>query len=212
MATQYTSPYNLPYPQAGDPVKEGQAAMELLAKRVNQVLTDGSFPSSTPDLAAITARMDALENRRVMLGRTTSQTLTTNAKTAISWETEKTLVSAFRNGSFPTRIYAPVSGQYSVTTTILLSAVSGGLRSVTLRLNGTESTQMEMANNIVPSATINNAVSAATYVGLNAGEYLEIYVEVLSPSAQVYALGGASNPELTSASRLTVQWTGPRVP
>lgn len=61
MAIQYTSPYNLPYPQIGDPVKDGQANMELLAKRVNTVLTDGSFPASNPDVADITARLNALE-------------------------------------------------------------------------------------------------------------------------------------------------------
>lgn len=62
MAIQYTNPYNLPYPQAGDPVKDGQLNMELLAKRINTIMQEASFPSATPDLASLTA---ALQHRRM---------------------------------------------------------------------------------------------------------------------------------------------------
>ena len=61
MATQYTTPYNLPYPQIGDPVKEGQAAIEGIANAVNTALVNGSFPASNPDVMDITARLNELE-------------------------------------------------------------------------------------------------------------------------------------------------------
>lgn len=70
MPTQYTSPYNLPYPQIGDPVKEGAAAIEGIAKGVNTALQNGSFPSSNPDVASITARLNALESTFVDVNKT----------------------------------------------------------------------------------------------------------------------------------------------
>jgi len=61
MAMQYTSPYNLPYPQIGDPVREGAAAIQGIAQAVNTALVNGSFPASNPDVASMTARLNALE-------------------------------------------------------------------------------------------------------------------------------------------------------
>lgn len=64
MSTQYTSPYSLPWPQSGDPVREGAAAIEGIAKRVNQVLLEGTFPAATPEILALTTRLTDLEKPR----------------------------------------------------------------------------------------------------------------------------------------------------
>lgn len=61
MPIQYTPIFQLPYPQVGDPVKEGQANIEGIAKKVETALVNGSFPSSNPDVASITARLNNLE-------------------------------------------------------------------------------------------------------------------------------------------------------
>lgn len=58
MPKQYTPIYQLPYPQIIDPVEEGQANMEELAKKVETTLQNGSFPAATPDVAQLTILMN----------------------------------------------------------------------------------------------------------------------------------------------------------
>lgn len=63
MATQYTPVHQLPYPQIGDPVRDGAAAIEGIAKKTEEALVNGSFPAATPDVAQLTI----LANKAVKL-------------------------------------------------------------------------------------------------------------------------------------------------
>lgn len=61
MAIKYTAPFNLPYPDIDDPVRNGQAAIEGIAKGVNTALQNANIPPGNPDLNAVLARLNALE-------------------------------------------------------------------------------------------------------------------------------------------------------
>lgn len=102
MSTQYTSPYNLPYPQSGDKVADGYAAIEGIAKAVNTALVNGSFPASSPDVASITARLNALEG-----GKAKAATLSSG----VSLQTAGKNAMATRDG-----IIVNFNGRFNRTT------------------------------------------------------------------------------------------------
>lgn len=64
MATQYTPIYQFPYPQVGDPVKNGADIIKQIAEKAEQVLQNGQFPSANPNTYEVTTRLTALETLR----------------------------------------------------------------------------------------------------------------------------------------------------
>jgi len=139
-----------------------------------------------------------------------NQALATNAKTAISWNQYEG-DAGYTSGTYPDRIYAPKAGLYRVEATVLLSNVGGGFRSICLRdKNGRDA---ELANSPVPSSQFFNAVSGASKIRLEAGDYFQFMAEVLSPSSPVSAIsaGGDLSTWLAkySATRLFISWERP---
>ena len=106
MATQYTTPYNLPFPQAGDPVKNGAAIIQGIAEATNTALVNGSFPASNPDVASIIARLNALE--------TTQTTYAQVNQVDADW--------GYRGGLWKRK----GTGVYEVSLTLRLNRVGGG--------------------------------------------------------------------------------------
>lgn len=64
MAIKYTVPFNLPYPDIDDPVRNGQSAIEGIAKGVNTALQNAEIPPGNPDLNAVLARLNELERHQ----------------------------------------------------------------------------------------------------------------------------------------------------
>ena len=98
MPTQYTSPYNLPYPQATDPVRDGQTAIQGIAERVNQVLLDGSFPPGNPDINSILTRLNAIDalNAKAPLGLVKLDSRTTTGSGSSMWICQSTNAFTFK--------------------------------------------------------------------------------------------------------------------
>lgn len=109
MTIQYTPIYQIPYPQASDPIKTTQTTLENQAKRVETILQQGSFPASNPDVASITARLNALENTFVDVN-----------KTDTNW--------AYAGGLFVGRA---VNGYKRVSLTLKLTRVGGAFTATT---------------------------------------------------------------------------------
>ncbi|WP_186760473.1 hypothetical protein [Arthrobacter alpinus] len=62
MTIKFTVPFNLPYPDVDDPVRNGQSAIEGIAKGVNTALQNANIPPGNPNLNAVLARLNALES------------------------------------------------------------------------------------------------------------------------------------------------------
>lgn len=160
MAIQYTSPYNLPYPQIGDPVKEGQANMELLAKRVNTVLTDGSFPASNPDVASITARLNALEAIKPFghMGKTNAFQSVGSPASRVSMDAAQILRGGMTFNDTDDALVIPVTGNYVVRIKAFFSGGTTGLNQAGLIINGTTPGGAIQAANLAGSKMDGNDV------------------------------------------------------
>lgn len=190
MSTQYTTPYALPYPQSGDEVRLGYSAIEGIAKKVNDVLVAGSFPSSIPDVYAITTRLDALESKPFIYVERNSTDLslgTSGAEQAFGWSDKFGDVSTMTSGSFPSRLIAPKAGWYKVDATLVLSNTSGGLRSVGFQAwNGGVKKFYRGQDNTAPSASFYASLTSSLSVYLAAGDYVVVVAEVQSAAATTY--------------------------
>lgn len=193
MPIQYTSPYNLPYPQIGDPVKEGQANMELLAKRVNTVLTDGSFPASNPDVASITARLNALENAPVMTAEITADKAIGTSSTEFMWQWDVSAGDDMVNPAEKSQLIAPIDGWYAVDSTLVFSNVASGQRGIRFKVNYFTGPVKYRGSNIhTPEATYFVEVTGSLTTYLKAGEFVQIFAEVSNAAASVSLKAGLS--------------------
>lgn len=190
MSTQYTTPYALPYPQSGDEIRLGYQAIEGIAKKVNDVLAAGSFPSSIPDVYSITTRLDALEAKPHVYVERNSTDLslgTSGAEQPFGWSDKFGDTSTMTSGAFPSRLIAPKAGWYHVEATLVLSATSGGMRSVGLQTwRGGVKKFYRGQNNTAPSASFYAELSTSHTFYLDASDYVVVVAEVQSAAATTY--------------------------
>ncbi len=105
--------------------------------------------------------------------RTTNQSISNNAVTAISFDTETyDLGRGLWVVGSPTRITAVVAGVYTFTGCIRYDANATGLRSALLRANGATLFGAQSESN--PSGTNDTAVIVSADFLLAAGEYVEL--------------------------------------
>lgn len=89
MAIKYTTPFNLPYPDIDDPVRNGQAAIEGIAKGVNTALQNANIPPGNPELNAVLARLNELETKSATLRPSCSGVTPPATVAAGSWTSQQ---------------------------------------------------------------------------------------------------------------------------
>lgn len=181
MPKQYTPLYALPYPQVGDPIKEGAANMEELAKKTEEVLKNGSFPSSVPTTADITNRITVLEKPPLVVVELTGTDAvlgTTATESPIFWNTRACDTTMNPTGN-TTRLVAPKTGWYEVNATLVFSNTSGGQRNVGFQTwkAGVKKFYRGM-NNTSPSGSFFIEVTGHLICYLLANEYVVVTAEV----------------------------------
>ena len=133
--------------------------------------------------------------------KSSQQTLTNNAETALTFDTENFDTSAFHstttNNSRMT-IPSGKAGYYLVVTTVSFGNSSTPARAVTLRKNGAEHAYLQQIQPVSNGGSITNG----TYIlNLAENDYIEIYVRQESGGNLVAGSG-------SSATSFTIQYLG----
>lgn len=103
--------------------------------------------------------------------RSTSQTLTTGAPAAISFDTERYDLGGFWVVGSPTRLTVPVTGRYLITACAAFASNATGVRNIDLRIGGATviGSQLQVA-----ASGIITIVSVATVYEIAASDYVEM--------------------------------------
>ena len=119
-------------------------------------------------------------------------TTTNNAKVPVLWDTVSFDTASYYSAGNPTRLTAPVTGLYIVTTSLLWATNSTGERVVEFCINGASSSPVSVLGDS-PAGTSDFAQCATTLVNLTAGDYVEVYVFQNSGSNIGIQAGAFSN-------------------
>lgn len=143
-----------------------------------------------------------LNDNAIRVHRTAVQSLTNNARTAISWQatTYQTGIG-WSSGTNPTRLTVSVSGMYLLVANIPFANVGGGRRGVGWRANGGATAwdmQLHPANGV-------DTANAVELIDLVAGDYIEVYAYQNSGGA----LNTAGTTEGNVWAALSLFATGP---
>ncbi len=181
MPTQYTQPYNIPYPESQDPVREGYMAIQGIAQAVNTAFVNSQVPPGNPAQNAVLTRLNALDGASgspaIIARKTDAQSIAT-AGTDVTWnvhDKQQSITHALSATGFK----CVVPGIYQVNAKVA-SGVGSGTLSIAIKVGSV--TLPYSQNDIVSTGAAWAKIQTVLEIPLQAGEI--VYVKAKqSPAA-----------------------------
>lgn len=131
-------------------------------------LTDGSW-------LAIDAVSDADFDDAARVFHSATQSIPNNATAYLLFDSETYDTSGVHDSTNKTRLVCKTPGLYAISGLVVFAAVNTtGVREARLRVN--RSYDIDVADDIHPSASASSVVKLSTQAMLQAGDYVEVYV------------------------------------
>jgi hypothetical protein len=116
---------------------------------------------------------DIVTGNSVRAYRSTTQSISNDTPTAISFDSERWDTNALHdNSTNPTRLKAPVAGTYSIAAHVQFADNATGVRQLAVFVNGS----VMWATTEAAAKSTNNWLSLSTIIQLAANDYIEVYV------------------------------------